>query len=354
VATRYPPGSVCKGYAQIEGLDFDETFALIERLEAIIIFLAYACHKRFKVYQMNVKSAFLNGDLNEEVYMEQPEGFELSDNPDLVCKMKKSLYGLKQAPRAWYQRMDAYLKDKGFKRGPIDNNLYIKTKDNDLLIVLVYVDDIIFGCNKDSLVQWFASAMESEFEMSMIGELSFFLGLQITQRSEGMFISQEKYLREMLKRFQMEDSKPVGTPMVTGCKLSKDDDSPDVDQSTYRSMIGSLLYITTSHPDIMHVVGMVGRYQSAPKQSHLLAVKRIFRYLKEIMNYGLWYPKNQNFQLSVYSNADWANCVDERKSMSGGAFFLGDSLVAWLSKKQGFISLSTTEVEYIAAATYCT
>jgi hypothetical protein len=129
-----------------------------------------------------------------------------------------------------------------------------------LLIVLLYVDDIIFGCNKDSLVKWFASAMESEFEMSMIGEMSFFLGLQITQRSEGMFISQEKYLREMLKRFQMEDSKPVGTPMVTGCKLSKDHDSPNVDQSSYRSMIGNLLYITASRPDIMHVVGMVGRY----------------------------------------------------------------------------------------------
>jgi hypothetical protein len=196
--------------------------------------------------------------------------------------------------------------------------------------------------------------MESEFEMSMIGELSFFLGLQITQRHEGMFISQEKYLREMLKRFQMEDSKPVGTPMVTGCKLSKDDDSPDVDQSSYRSMIGSLLYITTSRPDIMHVVGMVGRYQAAPKQSHLQAVKRIFRYLKETMTYGLWYPRNQNLQLTAYSDADWANCVDERKSTSGGAFFLGDSLVAWLSKKQGSISLSTTEAEYIVAATCCT
>jgi hypothetical protein len=196
--------------------------------------------------------------------------------------------------------------------------------------------------------------MESEFEMSMIGELSFFLGLQVTQRSEGMFISQEKYLREMLKRFQMEDSKPVGTPMVTGCKLSKDDDSPDVDQSSYRSMIGSLLYITTSHPDIMHVVGMVGRFQSAPKQSHLQAVKRIFRYLKETMTYGLWYPSNQNFQLTAYSDADWANCVDERKSTSGGAFFLGDSLVAWLSKKKSSISLSTTEAEYIVVATCCT
>jgi hypothetical protein len=189
--------------------------------------------------------------------MEQPEGFKLSDNPNLVCKLKKYLYGLKQAPRAWYHRLDTYLKDKGFKRGTTDNNLYIKTEDNNLLIILVYVDDIIFGCNKDSLVQWFASFMEFEFEMSMIGELSFFLGLQITQRPERMFISQEKYLREMLKRFQMEDSKPVGTPMVTGCKLSKDDDSPDVDQSSYQSMIGSLLYITTSRLNIMHVVGII-------------------------------------------------------------------------------------------------
>jgi hypothetical protein len=169
-----------------------------------------------------------------------------------------------------------------------------------------------------------------------------------------MFISQEKYLREMLKRFQMEYSKPVGTPMVAGCKLSKDDDSPDVDQSSYQSMIGILLYITAFCPDIMHVVGMVGRYQSAPKQSHLQAIKRIFRYLKETMTYVLWYPKNQNFQLTSYSNADWANFVDERKSTSGGAFFLGDSLVAWLSKNQGSISLSTTEAEYIVVATCCT
>jgi hypothetical protein len=137
----------------------------------------------------------------------------------------------------------------------------------------------------------------------------------------------------MLKKFQMEDSSPVSTPMVVGCKLSKDDISTDVDQRSYRSMIGSLLYITTSRPDIMQVVGMVGHYQSAPKQSHLVAVKRILKYLKGTMTYVLWYPKNHNFQLTAYSDADWANCVDERKSTSGGAFFLGDSLVAWLSKK---------------------
>jgi hypothetical protein len=345
---------VCKGYAQVEGQDFDETFAPVARLEAIRMFLAYSCHKNFKVYQMDVKSAFLNGDLEEEVYMEQPEGFSLTDNPNYVCKLKKALYGLKQAPRAWYSRLDKFLQEKGFKKGTVDSNLYIKSEGDDLLVVLVYVDDIVFGCTNESSVQWFAKCMQTEFEMSMIGELSYFLGLQVKQSSAGIFISQEKYLKEILKKFQMEDSSTVSTPMVVGCKLSKDDISPDVDQRTYRSMIGSLLYITASRPDIMQAVGMVGRFQSAPKQSHLVAVKRIFKYLKGTMTYGLWYPRNQNFQLIAYSDADWANCVDERKSTSGGAFFLGDSLVAWLSKKQGSISLSTTEAEYIAAATCCT
>jgi hypothetical protein len=268
--------------------------------------------------------------------------------------LKKALYGLKQAPRAWYYRLDKFLQDKGFKKGIVDSNLYIKSEGDDLLVVLVYVDDIIFGCTNDPSVQWFSNSMQTEFEMSMIGELSYFLGLRINQSSAGIFISQEKYLKEMLKRFQMEDSSPVSTPMVVGCKLSKDDISPDVDQRTYRSMIGSLLYITTSRPDIMQVVGMVGRYQSAPKQSHLAVVKRIFKYLKGTMTYGLWYPRNQNFQLTAYSDVDWENCLDERKSTSGGAFFLGDSLVAWLSKKQGSISLSTTEAEYIVVATCCT
>jgi hypothetical protein len=216
---------------------------------------------------------------------------------------------------------------------------------------LVYVDDIIFGCTNESSVQWFDNSMQTKFEMSMIGELSYFLGLQVKQSSAGIFISQEKYLKEMLKKFQMEDSSTVSTPMVVGCKPSKDDISPDVDQRTYLSMIGSLLYIIASHPDIMQDVGMVGHFQSSPKQSHFVSFKRIFKYLKGIMTYGLWYPRNQNFLLTTYSDADWANCVDERKSISGEPFFLGESLVAWLSKKQGSISLSTTKVEYITVAT---
>jgi hypothetical protein len=213
-----------------------------------------------KVYRMDVKSTFLNGDLEEEVYMEQPEGFSLTDNPNYVCKLKKALYGLKQAPRAWYYRLDKFLQEKGFKKGTVDSNLYIKSEGDNLLVVLVYVDDIIFGCTNESYVQWFANSMQTEFEMSMIGELSYFLGLQVKQSSAGIFISQENHLKEMLKKFQMEDSSTVSTPMVVGCKMSKYDISPDVDQRTYRSMIGSLLYITASRPDIMQVVGMVGRF----------------------------------------------------------------------------------------------
>ena len=158
-------------------MEFDETFVPIARLESIRMFLTYGCHKKFKVYQMDVKSYFLNGYLKEEVYMEQPQGLQLLDNPDFVYKLKKTLYGLKQSPRAWYYKLDKYLLDKGFKRGIVDCNLYIKIEDNDLLIVLVYVDDIIFGSNNASLVKWCASTMLSEFEMSMIGEMSFFLGL---------------------------------------------------------------------------------------------------------------------------------------------------------------------------------
>jgi hypothetical protein len=229
---------------------------------------------------MDVKSTFLNGELEEEVYIEQPEGFQLSENTDYVCKLNKALYGLKQAPRAWYSRLYKYLQHAGFRKGSVDNNLYIKVTQDSILLIEVYVDDIIFGSIDDRLRQKFAKDMQNEFEMSLFGEISFFLGLQIRQRNQIIFISQTKYIREMLKRFGMEDCKPVITPMQTSCKLSKDDDSKSTDQRQYNSMIGILLYVTASRPYVMQKVGQVARFQEAPKESHVLAVKRIFRYLK--------------------------------------------------------------------------
>jgi hypothetical protein len=345
---------VCKGYAQQEGIDFEETFAPVARLEAIRMFLALSSFQKFKVFQMDVKSAFLNGDLEEEVYIEQPDGFILGNDPNLVCRLKKALYGLKQAPRAWYYRLDKYLHQQGFSKGSADSNLYIKIENDKLLILVVYVDDIIFGSNEEAMSQNFALVMQKEFEMSLLGELTYFLGLQIQQNKGGIFLSQTKYLKQILKKYGMEDSKPVCTPMVTGCSLSANDESAAVHQPTYRSMIGSLLYLTGTRPDIMHAVGIVGRFQANPKETHLQAVKRIFKYLQGTQNYGLWYPRDTDLTLHAYTDADWAGSVDDRKSTSGGAFFMGSRLVSWFSKKQSSIALSTAEAEYVAAASCCT
>ena len=239
---------------------------------------------------MDVKSAFLNGYLEEEVYIEQPNGFQLSNKGDYVCKLKKALYGLKQAPRAWYERLDSYLQLQNFTRGYADCNLYCIIDGENMIIMEVYVDDIIFGSDDEKISKEFAKKMQIEFEMSLLGELNFFPGLQIIQSNEGIFIHQTKYIKDMLRKFEFEDSKPVSTPMTMGCKVSKEDESKDVDQKSYRSMIGSLLYVTSSRPDVKQVVGMVARFQLASKENHVQAVKRIFRYLKGTINLGLWYP----------------------------------------------------------------
>eukprot|EP00253_Pinus_taeda_P009125 PITA_09125 len=294
---------VYKGYSQIEGIYFEETFAPVARMEYIRMFLAFACSKGFKIYQMDVKSRFLNGALKEEVYMEQPEGFDLMVGKDLVCKLKKALYGLKQAPRA---------------------------------------------CNNDEMSHEFSQNMSKEFEMSMIGELSHFLGLQVSQTRVGLCISQTKYLKYMLKRYGMEDCAPMSTPMTKNYKLSKDVDSPPVDVTHYRSIIGALLYLTTTRQDIMRAVGMVGRFQSASIS------ERILRYMKGNPDFSLSYPKSSTLTVTAYTDADWAGSVDDWKSTSGNAFFLGDCLVSYLSKKQSSISLSTAEAEYIAAVDCCT
>jgi hypothetical protein len=227
--TRNKAKLVCKGYTQVEGINFEETFSPVSRMEAIRLLLSYACSKNIKVYQMDMKSTFLNGELEEEFYIEQPEGLQLSENTNYVCKLNKALYFLKQAPRAWYSRLDKYLQQVGFKKGSANNNLYIKVTQDSILLIEVYVDDIIFGSIDDRLSHRFAKDMHNEFEMSLLGELSFFLGLQIHERNQGIFISQTKYNREMLKRFGMEDCKPIITPMQTSCKLSKDDDSKSTD-----------------------------------------------------------------------------------------------------------------------------
>jgi hypothetical protein len=344
---------VAKGYSQVEGLDFGETYAPVARLESIRILLAYATYHGFKLYQMDVKSAFLNGPIKEEVYVEQPPVFEDSEYPNHVYELSKVLYGLKQAPRAWYKCLWGFLITNGFKVGKADPTLFTKTIAKDLFVCQIYVDDIISGSTNKSTCEEFSRIMIQKFEMSMMGELKYFLGFQVKQLQDGTFISQTKYIQDILNKFGMKGAKPIKTPLGTNGHLDLDTGGKFVDHKVYRSMIGSLLYLCASRPDIMFFVCMCARFQADPKKVHLRAVIRIMRYLVYTPKFGLWCPKGSTFDLIGYSDADWAGCKIDRKSTSETCQFLGRSLVSWASKKQNSVALSTAEAEYIAAGHCC-
>ncbi|GJR88253.1 putative ribonuclease H-like domain-containing protein [Tanacetum coccineum] len=267
--------------------------------------------------------------------------------------VEKALYGLHQAPRAWYETLSTYLLDNEFQKGTLDKTLFIRRDKGDILLVQVYVDDIIFCSTKKSLCIEFEKMMHKKFQMSSMGELTFFLGLQVKQKEDGIFISQDKYVTEILKKFSFTDVKTASTPMETQKPLLKDEDGEEVDVHLYRSMIGSLMYLTSSRPDIMFAVCACARYQVNPKVSHLYAVKRIFRYLKGQPKLGLWYPKDSPFDLVAYTDSDYAGASLDRKSTTGGCQFLGCRLISWQCKKQTVVANSTTEAEYVAASSCC-
>nr|GEU88416.1 retrovirus-related Pol polyprotein from transposon TNT 1-94 [Tanacetum cinerariifolium] len=333
------------GYAQNEGVDFEESFALVARLEAVRLFIVYAAHKSFTVYQMEVKTAFLYGPLKEEVYVYQPDGFVDPYHPDKVYRLKKALYGLKQAPRAWYNKLSTFLVSKGFSKGSIDPTLFITKHRGDILLVQIYVDDIIFVSTNPKLSKQFEKLMHSKFEMSIMGELKFFLRIQSHQSTHGIFINQAKYAQEILIKHGMTSCDSVGTPMDTK-HLDADLSGTLVDQTKYRSMVRALMYLTASRPDIMHATCCCARYQAKPTEKHLTVVKRIFQYLKDTIHIRLWYPKDTGFELTAFSDSDHAGCLDSRKSTSGGIQFLGgDKLVSWSSKKQDCTSVSSAKAD---------
>ncbi|GJV56377.1 putative ribonuclease H-like domain-containing protein [Tanacetum coccineum] len=318
VVVRNKARLVAQGHRQEEGIDYDEVFEPVARIEAIRIFLAFASYMGFIVYQMDVKSDFLYGKIDEEVYVSQPPGFLDPKYPQKVYKVVKALYGLHQAPRAWYTTLSTFLLKNGYKRGTIDKTLFIKKDKHDIILVQVYVDDIIFGSTKKSWCD--------EFEALM---------------------------KKILKKFDFANVKTASTPIETQKPLVKDEEASDVDVHLYRSMIGSLMYLTASRPDIMFVVCACSRFQVTPKSSHLSAVKRIFRYLKGKPKLGLWYPRVSSFDLESYSDSDYAGANLDRKSTTGGCQFLGRRLISWQCKKQTIVATSTIEAEYVAAASYC-
>ncbi|GKC10066.1 putative ribonuclease H-like domain-containing protein [Tanacetum coccineum] len=301
---------VAKGYAQEEGIDFEESFAPVARLEAVRIFVAHAAHKSFPIYQMDVKTAFLNGPLKEEVYVAQPEGFVDPDHPEKVYLLRKALYGLKQAPRAWYDELSTFLMSKGFTKGTIDPTLFKIKYGEDILLVQIYVDDIIFGSTNPKYSKRFEKLMHSRFEMSLMGEMKFFLGLQIHQSPKGIFINQAKYALEILKKHNMDNCHSIGTPLATKPKLDVDLSGEPVDQSDYRSKIGSLMYLTSSRPDLVQAVCYCARFI---KHDQLKSTSR----------------------------------------STSGIQFLGDKLVSWMSKKQNCTAMSSAEAEYVALSASC-
>ncbi|GKB43269.1 retrovirus-related pol polyprotein from transposon TNT 1-94, partial [Tanacetum coccineum] len=275
-----------QGFKQEEGINFEKSFAPVARIEAILIFL------------------------------------------------KKALYGLKQAPRAWYDMLSSFLISQQFSKGAVDPTLFTRHAGNDILLVQIYVDDIIFASTNTAMCNEFANQMTNKFKMLMMGQMSFFLGLQISQSPRGIFINQSKYASEIVKKYGLHSTDSVDTPMIENKKLDEDLQGKQVDATLYHGMIGSLMYLTASRPDLNYVVCLCARYQAKPTEKHLQAVKRIFRYLNGTINMGLWYSKDTDMSLTAYADVDHAGCQDTRRSTSGSAQFLGDKLVSWSSKKQ--------------------
>ncbi|GJX05224.1 putative ribonuclease H-like domain-containing protein [Tanacetum coccineum] len=332
VVVRNKARLVAQGHRQEEGIDYDEVFAPVARLEAIRIFLAFASYMGFIVYQMDVKSAFLYGKIDEEVYVSQPPGFLDPKYPEKVYKVVKALYGLHQAPRAWYATLSTFLLKNGYRRGTIDKTLFLKKDKHDIILVQVYVDDIIFGSTKKSWCDEFEALMKSRFQMSSMGELTFFLGLQVKQKPNGIFISQDKYVAEILKKFDFASVKTASTPIETQKPLVKDEEASDVDVHLYRSMIGSLMYVTASRPDIMFAVCACSRANP---------------------NWAFGILESLHLTWNPTQNSDYAGANLDRKSTTGGGKFLGRRLITWKAKKQTIVATSTTEAEYVAAASCC-
>ncbi|WKA00249.1 hypothetical protein VitviT2T_018628 [Vitis vinifera] len=322
---RHKARLVVKGFAQVAGVNYGDTFAPVARHDTIRLLLALAGQMGWKVYHLDVKSTFLIGILLEEIYVQQPEGFEVIGHEHKVYKLHKALYGLKQAPRARYSRIDSHLIQLGFRRSENEATLYLKQNDDGLqLVVSLYVDDMLVTGSNVKLLADFKMEMQDVFEMSDLGIMNYFLGMEIYQCSWGIFISQRKYAMDILKKFKLESCKEVATPLAQNEKISKNDGEKLEEPSAYRSLVGSLLYLTITRPDLMFPASLLSRFLSSPRNVHMGVAKRVLN--------------------------DWAGSVDDMKSTSGYVFTIGSGVICWNLRKQAVVAQSTTEAEYISLA----
>ncbi|KAL5762227.1 hypothetical protein ACOSP7_018491 [Xanthoceras sorbifolium] len=345
---RHKARLVAKGFTQEYGIDYEETFAPVARLTSVRSLLAVAAVRRWNLFQMDVKNAFLNGDLTEEVYMKPPPGYD--SPPNKVCRLRRALYGLKQAPRAWFAKFSTTIQQFGFLSSAYDSALFIRKTDHGCIFLLLYVDDMIITGDDVTGISDLKDFLRQHFEMKDLGHLSFFLGLEVSSDSNGFYLSQAKYVSDLLARAGLTDSKTTANPLEANVKLTPLEGIPLRDPTLYRQLVGSLVYLTVTRPDIAYAVHVVSQFMTAPHSTHFAAILHILRYLKGTMFHGLHFSAHSSLDLQAYSDADWAGDPTDRRSTTGFCFFLGDSLISWRSKKQTVTARSSTEAEYRAIA----
>jgi hypothetical protein len=346
---KYKARLVIKGYGQKEGIDYSQTFAPVVKFTSLRTLLSYAAVNDWEIEQMDFVTAFLNGDLEEQIYMEQPEGLEIKGQEDKVYILKKSLYGLKQAPRQWNKKLTEYLLSYGFKQLISDNGVFVKNTSNEILIVTVYVDDILVMGQSKFEISKFKGEVGKKFKVNDLGPVHYIIGLEIKRdrKNRTLTMSQTKYIKDMLNRFNMKDAKPISTPADPTNIISKDGKSLK-ECIPYQEAIGSLIYcMVCTRPDIAYIVGVLSRYMAAPKEHHWNCIKRVLRYLKGTIDSKITYgPKRQ--EILGYSDANYAADIDDRKSTGAYIFTSNNGAVSWVSKKQQTVAKSTTEAEYMA------
>jgi hypothetical protein len=351
IINKYKARLVAKGYVQRQGVDFDEVFAPVARLESVRLLLAHAATQGWAVHHMDVKSAFLNGVLQEEVYVEQPPGFVLRGQENKVLHLVKALYGLRQAPRAWYAKLDESLLGLGFRRSASEHAVYLRGTGTRQLVVGVYVDDLIIAGGNQVDIDTFKNQMKGTFKMSDLGLLHYYLGLEVSQTEAGITICQSSYAAKIVEMSGLTGCNSSATPMEPRLKLSKVSSAPSIDATMFRSVVGSLRYLVNTRPDLSYSVGFISRFMENPTTEHLGAMKRVLRYVAGTLHFGCHYKREKDPQLVGYTDSDLAGDIDTRKSTSGILFFLGDNTITWQSQKQKIVALSSCEAEYIAATT---